>query len=149
MHLLKDFPVVVELPVLWGDMDAYQHVNNTVYFRYFETARIAYFEKLGLVELREESGIGTILGSVQCKFRIPLTYPDKISVGVRMIQIQEDRFVIEHCIVSHKHQKVAAKGEGVVVAYDYLNLKKTTISPEIKRCIEKLESRGQLSEGTS
>jgi acyl-CoA thioester hydrolase len=130
-------------------MDAYQHVNNTVYFRYFETARIAYFEKLGIVELREESGIGTILGSVQCKFKIPLTYPDRISVGVRVTQIQEERFVIEHCIVSHKHQKVAAKGEGVVVAYDYSHLKKVSLSAELKRRIEELESRGQLSEGTS
>ena len=39
--LLADFPVTVEIPVAWGDMDAMGHVNNVVYFRYFETARIA------------------------------------------------------------------------------------------------------------
>ena len=48
--LLADYPVVVETPVAWGEMDAFGHVNNIVYFRYFETARIAYFEKLDVPE---------------------------------------------------------------------------------------------------
>ena len=40
---VADYPVVIETPVAWGEMDAYGHVNNIVYFRYFESARIAYF----------------------------------------------------------------------------------------------------------
>lgn len=44
--LLKDFPVITEIKVAWGEMDALQHVNNVVYFRYFETARLDYFNKL-------------------------------------------------------------------------------------------------------
>ena len=51
-ELLVDFPVTVEIPVAWGDMDAMGHVNNAVYFRYFETARISCFADLGLDELR-------------------------------------------------------------------------------------------------
>ncbi len=42
------FPVVVELPVVWGEMDSMQHVNNTVYVRWMETARFGYFEKVKL-----------------------------------------------------------------------------------------------------
>ena len=38
---VADYPVVIEIPVAWGEMDAYGHVNNIVYFRYFESARIA------------------------------------------------------------------------------------------------------------
>ena len=45
-NLLEDYPVVLEIPVAWGDMDALNHVNNTVYLRYFESSRIAYFEGL-------------------------------------------------------------------------------------------------------
>ena len=37
---LENYPVVIEIPVAWGDMDAFQHVNNVAYFRYFESARI-------------------------------------------------------------------------------------------------------------
>jgi len=43
---MSDYPVVVDIPVAWGEMDAYGHLNNIVYFRYFETARMAYFERL-------------------------------------------------------------------------------------------------------
>src|SRR5262249_44770182 len=45
--LLAALPVIVELPVVWGEMDAYRHVNNAVYFRYFESARLEYFRRLG------------------------------------------------------------------------------------------------------
>jgi len=46
-ELLKTFPIVTKIPVIWGDMDSFQHVNNVIYFRYFESARIQYFETLG------------------------------------------------------------------------------------------------------
>src|SRR4051812_27249954 len=53
--------VTVEIPVAWGDMDAFGHVNNTVYFRWFESARIAYFEKIGLNERMKRDKKGPIL----------------------------------------------------------------------------------------
>src|SRR5262245_7570674 len=46
---LAGFPVVIDQDVRWGDLDAYGHVNNTVFFRFFESARIAYFEAIGFV----------------------------------------------------------------------------------------------------
>ena len=49
--LLKTFPIIVNYPVIWGDMDSFQHVNNVIYFRYFETARIQYFEALGWMDI--------------------------------------------------------------------------------------------------
>ena len=139
-ELLKNFPVVVTLPVVWGEMDAMQHVNNAVYFRYFESARTAYFEKLGVWRLTRQSGLGVILASINCRFRIPLTYPDTVSVGVRAIRMEADRFIIEHRVVSHKHQKIAAEGEGLMICYDYREQKKTLMSETMKQEIEKLEA---------
>ena len=139
-ELLENFPVVVTLPVVWGEMDAMQHVNNAVYFRYFESARTAYFEKLGVWRLTRQSGLGVILASINCRFRIPLTYPDTVSVGVRAIRLEADRFIIEHCVVSHKHQKIAAEGEGLMICYDYQEQKKTLMSETMKQEIENLEA---------
>jgi acyl-CoA thioester hydrolase len=138
-NLLKDFPVVIEIPVAWGEMDAFQHVNNVAYFRYFESARIAYFEELGLIEYMNETGIGPILASTECRFRIPLTYPDTVSVGASTSQIEPDRFVIQGIIVSHRHQKIAAECEGLIVTYNYREQKKTVIPPELKQRIVDLE----------
>jgi acyl-CoA thioester hydrolase len=75
-----------------------------------------YFEKLGVWEFMNQTGIGPILASIQCKFKIPLTYPDTVSVGTRIPGIEEDRFLMEYRAVSHKAQTIAAEGEGVIVS---------------------------------
>ncbi len=136
---LKDFPVVIEIPIAWGDMDAFQHVNIVAYFRYFESARIFYSEKLGLHKMKDETGIGPILGSTSCKYRLPLTYPDTVSVGAKVIDIAEDRFTMKYVVVSHRHQKLAAEGDGVVVMYNYNEGKKTAMPEELRKRIKVME----------
>jgi acyl-CoA thioester hydrolase len=129
------YPVVIEIPVACGEIDALRHVNNIVYFRYFESARIAYLEILGLWEFMDQTGIGPILASIQCKFKVPLTYPDTISVGTRVARIEEDRFVMQYHAVSHKSQRIAAEGESVIVSYNYRENKKTRLPEELKQRI--------------
>src|SRR5216683_2544806 len=108
--LLAGYPVIVESPVAWGDMDSYEHVNNVVYFRYFENARLEYFRRLGWFEFEEQTGIGPILAYTQARFRRALTYPDTISIGARVISLADDRFTLEHEIVSHDQAAVATEG---------------------------------------
>jgi len=129
---LKDYPVIIEFPVAWGEMDAMNHVNNIVYFRYFESARIAYFEKADMFSYMTETGIGPILATISCKFKIPLSYPDKVLIGAKVVSIEDDRFVMNHLVVSKKHQKVAAEGDGVIVAFNYREGKKVTV-PEVMK----------------
>ena len=139
-NLLRHCPVVIETPLAWGEMDAFQHLNNTAYFRYFESARIAYFEALKLLEYMAATGVGPILASTSCKFKIPLTYPDKVSVGTRVSTIEDDRFTMEYYVVSHKHQKVAAEGIGLIVSFNYRENTKAPIPSELKQRIEQLET---------
>ncbi len=138
---LEGFPVVIELPVQWGDMDAFQHVNNVTYFRYFESARIAYLEKIGHTETMHTTGVGPILASARCDFKRPLTYPDRIFVGIRVSEMGVDRFTMEFKIFSQKLQKIAAEGDGVIVSYNYRERRKAPIPPEVRRRIEELEGR--------
>jgi acyl-CoA thioester hydrolase len=139
-QLLKHCPVVIETPVAWGQMDAFQHLNNTAYFRFFESGRIAYFERLDLLEYMEATGVGPILASTTCRFRIPLTYPDTVSIGTRVSSIEADRFTMEYYVVSHKHQKVAAEGTGLIVCFDYRENKKTSVPDELTQRIKALEA---------
>jgi acyl-CoA thioester hydrolase len=139
-ELLETYPVVIEIPVAWGEMDSLRHVNNIVYFRYFESARMAYFQKLDIWSYMNETGIGPILASTQCKFKIPLTYPDTVSVGTKISEIEADRFNMKYVVVSHAHAKLAAEGEGLVVSYDYRALKKAPLPDEIKERIRILEN---------
>ena len=82
-ELISDYPVSIEIPIAWGDMDAFTHVNNVVYFKHFESVRIAYFEKLSFMQFKDQTGIGPILASTQCTYKIPLTYPDIVTAGAR------------------------------------------------------------------
>ncbi len=139
-NFLEGYPVVIEIPVAWGEMDSFQHVNNIVYFRYFESARILYSEKLGLHKMKDETGIGPILASTSCKYKLPLTYPDTVSVGAKIVGVEEDRFSMKYVVVSRRHGKIAAEGDGVVVMYNYREGKKTAITEEIRKRIAELEN---------
>jgi acyl-CoA thioester hydrolase len=137
--LLANYPVVVTQAVVWGDMDSYQHVNNVVYFRYFENARLEYFRRLDWFVLEKQIGVGPILAATSARFRKPLTYPDTIAIGARVEEIGEDRFLFQYVIVSRKLAAVVTEGQGTIVTYDYANQRKVTIPDEVRRRIEELE----------
>ena len=122
-------------------MDAFQHVNNVAYFRYFESARIAYFTQLDLIAFMNQTGIGPILKSTQCDYKVPLTFPDTISVGACVPEISEDRFVMLYRVVSHRHQKIAAQGDGVLVTFDYKENHKVKMPLELQERIGAIENR--------
>jgi len=139
---LADYPVVIEIPVAWGEMDAYGHVNNIVYFRYFETARMAYFEKLASADFVGRNPLGPILASTSCRFRAPLAFPDRLSVGARVARVDEDRFVMFYAVYSHSLQRIAAEGEGTIVCFDYRENRKAPLPAELRLRISELENSG-------
>ena len=138
--LNREFTVVVEIPVAWAEMDALQHVNNTVFFRYFEIARIEYLERIGFVDDRASEGIGPILASTQCRFRRPVTFPDLLRVGAKTACVEEDRFEMVYRVVSEKLGEIAAEGSAVVVSYDYRVGRKTRLPQAVREAIAQVEN---------
>jgi len=137
--LLEGFPVVVDIPVQWGEMDAYGHVNNTVFFRYFETARIAYLERCGFLASYQADRVGAILRSTECRFRHALFYPDTVHIGARATAVGSDRFTLEYRVVSDAQGVVAADGMSVVVSFDYEQRTKTQLPEAVREGIAQLE----------
>ena len=137
---LARFPIVVELPIQWGEMDAYGHVNNTVFFRFFESARIAFLDRCGFLRAYNELKVGPILHSTACRFRRPLFYPDTISVGARTSEVSLDRFVMEYKIVSHSQNEVVAEGDGVVVSFDYNKGSKSDLPEMVRKGLAGLQA---------
>jgi acyl-CoA thioester hydrolase len=131
---------VIELPVVWGEMDSYGHVNNVVYFRYMESGRVEYMRRLDWMRLQQQTGIGPILGAISCRFRKALVYPDTIAVGVRTSSVSDDRVTMEHQIVSRTMGVLVAEGQGTVVSYDYNRQSKVPLPDEIRRRIAELEA---------
>jgi acyl-CoA thioester hydrolase len=138
--LLAGFSVVIEVPIAWGEMDSFGHVNNIVYFRWFESARIAYFDRIGFRAAEDNGNVGPILASTHCRFRKPLEYPDTVLVGARVTDIAPDRFTMEYRLVSKRLDLLAAEGGGVVVAFDYTRSEKAPLPDRVRNAITQLDS---------
>jgi len=140
--LLRDHPVVVDIVVRWGDMDALGHVNNIIYLQYFETARIEYLARVGM----EPPGpswreVGLIIASVSCRFLAPVTFPDTLCVGAQVVSLGADRFLMEHLAVSRRLGRPVARGDALVVAYDYALGRRTALPGQLREAILALEGR--------
>ena len=139
MASLDDFNISIDIPIAWGDMDAFNHVNNTRFFRYFETARIKYFEKVGFIETMEKNSIGPILASISAKFIKPLFYPDTLTVGTRVTSTESTEFIMEY-IIESKSKGIAAVGESKIVVYDYKSSKRVALPDIVRNKIREIDS---------
>ena len=142
LKALNDYRVKVELPVAWSDMDMYRHVNNANFFKYFEAARVRYFDEIGFSGFYDSQGITGVLSSASCRFIIPLVYPDWITVGAKADCLDDDEIQMEHFILSKK-KGLAAIGESRIVIFDFHKDKKIAIPEFLKKAIAEFENRGE------
>jgi acyl-CoA thioester hydrolase len=147
MQDLYDYPVVIEVTVAWGEMDAFQHVNNAQFFRYFESARVQYFDNLKILDYMNNYARGPILALTNAKFLAPVKYPDTLSVGIRSVQLESGRITQEYAVWSHETSRLVAKGESLLVFFDYKAGRPCEIPPALAESILKLEP--YLAENTS
>lgn len=133
----KQYPFTLDDVVQWGDMDAFQHVNNTIYFKYFERVRIHCFNEIGLIEYARRFKLGPILASTSCRFKAPLTYPDKLVLGTGVFYLEADRFKMSYAVYSTALQRVAAEGDGVTVWFDYNKGQRVEIPADVRAVLER------------
>lgn len=138
-ELLAEYRVIIDLPVQWGDQDAFGHVNNVIYFRWFESARIAYFGRVGLMTPEDVAQVGPILASSSCDYRRSIEFPDKVRVGIRATRIGRTSIAFEHRIVSLQQRALAAEGTSTTVVYDYTARCPSPVPDDLRRAIENLE----------
>lgn len=111
---LSYYPVIHHQPIHWGEMDAFNHLNNVVYYRYAETARIGYLQTLGMFD----GSMITVLAQSSCQYLRPVIYPDTLLLGVRCQRLGRTSIVIEYSYYSTVQQAVVATAEAVVVRLD-------------------------------
>lgn len=133
----------IEIPIAWGDMDALGHVNNVVFFRYIESARIDFLRKSGSHALRDETGIGFILQFVEMRFRQPLVFPDTVRVDTKLVSVEDDRFTLAHAVVSGKSGEISAIGRGTIVTYDYKAEQKAIMPAAIRSALDAIAKSGR------
>jgi acyl-CoA thioester hydrolase len=130
--------VSVTLPVFWGDMDALGHVNNARYFRWLESARIALFERIGVVA-SGPSKVGPILATTTCDFLLPVHFPGTIRADVRVSRIGETSITMEYELRdAAAPDTLYARASSVVVLVDYDTMKKVRVPDDVRQAIAAL-----------
>ncbi len=138
---LEQFPVIISFPILWGDQDALGHVNNIMYLRWAETARIEYLSRTGVWHGQASVSTGPILAAISCEYRLPLTFPDTVYVGTRITELGNSSFKMAHRIVSGNHATVAADLDSTLVWLDYSTGRPLALPAAVREAIEKLEGK--------
>lgn len=129
----------ISLPIDWAELDLYGHVNNVAYYRYMQAARIAYCESIGLTSLNEPGRLSFILAASECHYKKKLFFPGNIEIESHVTAINNTSFHLEHFIYD-QHGDLAAQGKDILVIYDYEQNYKISITPEIRKSIETMES---------
>jgi len=139
MSDLYDYPVVIEVPVAWGEMDSFKHVNNANYFRYFESARTKYLEELKILEFMHGYAKGPILSETSAKYLAPVTYPDTLSIGIRSLSVKAGKLIQQYTIWSHQQSRIVTQGESTMLFFDYNASKRCDIPEQLAQRIVALE----------
>lgn len=128
---LEQYPINTSINVAWGEMDALQHVNNVVYFRYFETARIDFFNQINLLEDLQKTAVGPVISENQARYKRPVTFPDTLTVGVSISDINDDRFMMHYHVFSQTQQAVTTIGSSQVVMFNFKTGQKAQLTPQL------------------
>lgn len=138
---MSAYPVEIEIPVRFRDVDGMRHVNNAVFHTYLESARIAYWQQVyadrGLGASLDE--IAFILARMECDFRGQIPFGGAVRVRVRCPRIGTKSFDFDYRIESTDGDTLYAEARSVQVCYDYEREETVPVTDELRRRIAKLE----------
>lgn len=108
---LAHYPIIHQQPIHWGEMDAFNHLNNVVYYRYAESARIGYLQALGMFD----GNMVTVLAQSSCQYLRPVIFPDTLLLGVCCQRLGTTSIVIGYSYYSTAQAAIVATAEAVIV----------------------------------
>lgn len=134
------YPVTVEFPIHWGEMDAFGHVNNARYFTWFESSRIAFFQAAGIAT-QHRGEVAPILAAAHCDYLEPVVFPMRLVVGARATKLGNTSVTLEHAVWPvGTPERVLARGTSVVVLLNYATGEKVRVPDAIRTAIAALQA---------
>jgi len=138
---MSEFRFQHPVEVRYGDLDPQGHVNNAKHLTYFEQARVAYMIELGLFTKNQSfMKIGIILADVHITYLEPIYFGQNIKVGVRAAKLGTKSMTWEQNIVDADTGGELAKGEVIIVTYDYREEKTIPVPQEWRKTITEFEA---------
>lgn len=112
-----DFPHFLDIPTRWMDNDAYQHVNNVVYYSYFDTAVNRFLIDKGVLDIHTDKIVGLVVDT-GCSYFSSISFPDTVHVGLRVAKLGNTSVRYELALYRNDEQRPAAAGHFVHVYVD-------------------------------
>jgi len=136
--------ITLELPIRWGDMDALGHVNNTIYFQFCESARMAYFDAIDLTRFQSKPTDGPAIVTANLSFRRQLHYPGTVLASANVTKVSGRSFVLSYRIRNAADGETAADGDSVCVWVDYDAGKAMPLPDEMVKAFAEREQNEEL-----
>ncbi|MES2134320.1 MAG: acyl-CoA thioesterase [Bacteroidota bacterium] len=121
----------ITLRIDWSELDTFGHVNNVMFMKYVQAARLNYIEHIGLMELHRTQNIGFMVAETNCRFKKALHFPGNVNVVTRQVSLKNTSFSLEH-IITNDANDIVAIAVDVLVVFDFTKNEKHLIPEEIK-----------------
>ena len=131
------YPVWREIATRWSDNDVYGHVNNTVYYEWFDTAVNAWLIEQGLLDIAAGDPIA-LVAETRCTYFAPLAFPDPVNVGLAISHLGKSSIRYRIGIFAMNSETAAAEGEFVHVVVDRATRRPIDIPPDWRAKLERL-----------
>ena len=134
---LADFPHVCAITTRWMDNDVYGHVNNVVYYSFFDTVVAEYLVAQGALDFIKGATIGLVV-ETRCSYFAPIAFPDRVRAGLRVAHLGNSSVRYEIGIFRNDETKAAAQGHFVHVYVDRTSNRPVALPDVLKQALAKL-----------
>jgi acyl-CoA thioester hydrolase len=134
-HRFADYPHQQSITTRWMDNDAYGHVNNVVYFSYFDTVVNTYLIERGALDIQASPVIGLVI-ETGCTYLSPLTYPETLVAGLRVAHLGRSSVRYEIALFRQGAEFAAAQGYFVHVYVDRATRRPVELPPVLRQSLE-------------
>ena len=131
----SNFKVWRTFTTRWADNDAYGHVNNTVYYEWFDSAVNAWMVEQGMLDIANGDPIALVV-ETRCTYAAPLEFPEPVEVGLSVAELGRSSIRYRIGVFGEGSASAAAEGDFVHVVVDRKTRRPVEIPPEWRRKLE-------------
>ena len=133
----ENYREFIQIPTRWMDNDVYGHVNNVVYYSYFDTAVNGFLTREAGLDFRSSDAVG-VVAETGCSFHGEISFPDTLDVGIRVRRLGNSSVTYEIVIFRRGREEPAATGHFVHVYVRHGEMTPVPIHDKARAALEKL-----------
>jgi acyl-CoA thioester hydrolase len=137
------YPHFLAITTRWMDNDVYGHVNNVVYYSYFDTVVNEYLIRAGVLDLERGATIGLVV-ETHCNYFAPIVFPDRVEAGLRVARLGTSSVQYEVGLFREGDGQAAAQGHFVHVYVDRVTRRPVALPADLRAALEPLAVSGHL-----